>query len=258
MKKKKETRPSKKTSLRKKITWGVVFVLLAGALAIYFFGGEDGRPIGQYRRYTDAIDNESSGTHEPKDFMTDIKKPIIYLYPTKTMPVKVELGRASRLTHTYPKYADGWEVLAHPDGRLTDPRTQRQYYALYWEGKRRSYAEPLTEGFIVKGEDTANFLEVHLAKLGLTPRESEEFIIYWLPKLGGHPYNYIRFQTKREQDRNMSLMIRPEPTTVIRVMMEYAPLQKPVNVPQQVLPPTPVRHGFTVVEWGGTEVPVKP
>ena len=49
------------------------------------------------------------------------------------------------------------------------------------------------EGFIVKGEDTAKFLEEKLEILGLNEREAEEFIIYWLPKLEANKYNYIRF-----------------------------------------------------------------
>ena len=255
MKKKKETRPSKKTSLRKKITWGVVFVLLAGALAIYFFGGENGRPIGQYRRYTDAIDNESSGTHETFD--GGFYKPIIYLYPKREMKISVELGRPDKVTHTYPKYNGGWQVVAQPNGDLTDPKTGRYYYALYWEGENTRAPAPMEEGFIVRGEDTINFLEVQLAKLGLNEREAEEFIVYWLPKLESSPYNYIRFQTRREQDRHMPLIIKPFPKTIIRVMMEYANLQKPIKVTEQVLPETPARDGFTVVEWGATELPAK-
>ena len=34
-------------------------------------------------------------------------------------------------------------------------------------------------------------LEEKLAILGLTERESEEFIVYWLPKLEKNKYNYI-------------------------------------------------------------------
>ena len=39
----------------------------------------------------------------------------------------------------------------------------------------------LSKGFCVKGEDTAAFLEGALEQLGLTRREANEFIVYWLP-----------------------------------------------------------------------------
>ena len=108
------------------------------------------------------------------------------------------------------------------------------------------------EGFVVKGSDTAAFLEQKLAKLGLTEREAEEFIIYWLPQLQNNPYNYIYFALAEETAQNMPLDISPRPDTVIRFTMAYYPLQKPLQTKEQKLPETPERKGFTLVEWGGT------
>ena len=110
------------------------------------------------------------------------------------------------------------------------------------------------EGFVVAGKDTISFLEEKLDQLGLTEREAEEFIVYWLPKLESAKYNLIRFQTLAEQNKNMPLNITPAPKTLIRVMMEYKNLDKPIQVKEQVLPSKPRRNGFTVVEWGGTEI----
>jgi len=180
-------------------------------------------------------------------------KPIIYLYPTEKTKITVTVGNPQNLTHTYPKYETGWTVTAEPNGNLTDPKTNKHYYALYWEGKNT--IEPnLKEGFVVKGKDTIPFLEEKLAQLGLNEREANEFIIYWLPKLESSPYNFIRFQTLEEQNQNMPLEVMPQPDTVIRVMMEFKNLVTPIIVKEQVLPPTPKRTGFTLVEWGGTNV----
>ena len=107
---------------------------------------------------------------------------------------------------------------------------------------------------MVKGEDSAAFLEEKLALLGLSDREAEEMIVYWLPILESAPYNLIRFETFEEIERAMPLDVTPRPDTVIRVMMDYAPLTEPVDVPEQILPLTPERKGFTVVEWGGSQV----
>ncbi|MBQ8251097.1 MAG: hypothetical protein IJY92_04205 [Alphaproteobacteria bacterium] len=180
-------------------------------------------------------------------------KPIIYLYPTEKTKITVTVGNPQNLTHTYPKYETGWTVTAEPNGNLTDPKTNKHYYALYWEGKNT--IEPnLKEGFVVKGKDTIPFLEEKLAQLGLNEREANEFIIYWLPKLESSPYNFIRFQTLEEQNQNMPLEVTPQPDTLIRVMMEFKNLVTPIIVTEQVLPPTPKRTGFTLVEWGGTDV----
>ncbi len=181
-------------------------------------------------------------------------KPIIYLYPEQETKVSVELGYPKNTTHTYPKYKKAWNVQAKPNGDLKDLKTGRHYYALYWEGKKLEHSDKTEEGFVVKGKNTISFLEEKLEQLGLNNREAEEFIIYWLPKLEDSPYNFIRFQTIEEQNKNMPLIIKPEPQTVIRVMIEYRNLDERIKVKEQVLPQKPQRDGFTVVEWGGTEI----
>ena len=180
-------------------------------------------------------------------------KPIIYLYPEKETEVSVSLGYPELLTTVYPDYNNGWNVLARPDGSLIDLSTGRNLYALYWEGNTVEKPE-MDEGFVVAGKDSARFLEEKLAILGLSDREAEEFIVYWLPKLESSPFNLIRFETSEEIEKNMPLSVSPAPDMVIRVMMDFVPLDKRTNVPEQILPTTPKRSGFTVVEWGGSEL----
>lgn len=179
-------------------------------------------------------------------------KPIIYLYPTSETAVTVNVSNPEKFTHTYPKYDGEWQVIAKPNGDLVDLKTGRNLYALYWEGKN-DVKPNLKEGFVVKGEDTISFLEEKLAILGLTEREANEFIIYWLPKLENNKFNFIRFQSLEEINQNMPLNITPNPDTLIRVMMEYKPLNNKMDVKEQELV-TPQREGFVVVEWGGTEI----
>lgn len=183
-----------------------------------------------------------------------VYKPIIYIYPEEETEVTVELGRKENLTCTYPLYEDKWEVTAKPDGTLTDEETGRTYYALYWEGiNSKKYSNKLEEGFVVKGEDTIKFLEEKLEILGLSEKEAEEFIVYWLPKMQNNKYNYIRFQTLEEINENMPLEVTPVPDTLIRVMMEWKGLNKYIEVEEQQLEKAE-RNGYTVVEWGGTEI----
>ncbi len=181
-------------------------------------------------------------------------KPIIYLYPEKETNVLVNLGNSKNITCSYPVYKEtGWKVKANTKGELMDLDTGRNLYALYYESKPVKDFEIKNEGFIVKGIDTVNFLEEKLSILGLTERETEEFIIYWLPVLQENKYNYIRFASTEEINMNMPLNIDPNPDTIIRVLMTYKGLQEPIEVKEQELV-TPERKGFTVVEWGGTEI----
>ena len=190
-------------------------------------------------------------TFDPNNVRED--KPIIYLYPTTDAKISVKLGYPDKLTTVYPTYDDGWRVLAHPDGTLQDLKTGRELYSLYYESKAVIDFDHTSEGFVVQGKDSASFLEDKLEILGLTPREAEEFIVYWLPKLESSPYNFIRFATAEEIDTNMPLSITPSPDSIIRVLMVFKPLQSPIEVTEQQLN-APARNGFTVVEWGGVEL----
>ena len=178
-------------------------------------------------------------------------KPVIYLYPEEKTQVSVTLDFDGELTSTYPSYEDGWTVDASPDGTLTDPATGRQYYCLFWEGISPTEYD-FSTGFCVAGENTAAFLEDALADLGLTEKEANEFIIYWLPKMEHNPYNLISFQTEAYTD-SAALTIDPAPDTLIRVFMAWQGLDQPVEVEPQTLT-APDRTGFTAVEWGGAEI----
>ena len=176
-------------------------------------------------------------------------KPIIYLYPEQEIELTVTLGKPEELTCTYPAYNNGWHITAKPDGTLIGD-SGRSYYALYWESKSKTPVS-MPDGFVVRGEDTASFLEEKLAILGLSEREAQEFIIYWLPQMQDNEYNLIRFATADEIERIMPLSFSVQPDTVIRVLMEYKPLEEYIEVPEQILT-TPERRGFVAVEWGGT------
>ena len=141
-------------------------------------------------------------------------------------------------------------VTASPDGILTDVQGQTYNY-LYWEGETSAQFD-LSEGFCVKGEDTAAFLEDVLEKLGLTRREANEFIVYWLPLMEQNPYNIISFQNDCYTEA-VQLAVDPVPDTLIRVFMAWKASDQYVMIPEQELS-APKRSGFTVVEWGGTEV----
>ena len=176
-------------------------------------------------------------------------KPVIYLYPEKETQVSVDLTLDGKLTCTYPAYQDGWNVTAMPDGTLY--ANGQSYNYLYWEGQTNAVWD-WSKGFCIKGTDTAAFLEEALEKLGLTRREANEFIVYWLPLMQENPYNLISFQTDAYTDA-AKLDIKPAPDTLIRVFMTWHASDIPVSIEPQELT-APQRTGFTAVEWGGAEV----
>ena len=177
-------------------------------------------------------------------------KPVIYLYPEQETTVSVSLDYAGMLTATYPAYEDGWTVTAEPDGTLYDENGD-EYSYLFWEGENNTDYD-FSKGFCVAGADTADFLREKLAEIGLIPREYNEFIVYWLPKMQDNPYNLISFQSERYTDI-AKLDIVPTPDSVLRVFMAWKPLHRAQNIEPQTFTSF-ARDGFTVVEWGGCEV----
>lgn len=178
-------------------------------------------------------------------------KPIIYIYPDKEMDLNIQLGNIKNLTHTYPKYNNNWYVHVDTNGNIYDYATGRNYYGLYWEAID-NYKLDMNEGFVVKGSDTVAFLEEKLAYLGLNEYEINEFIIYWIDKLENNNYNFISFRSLEDINASMPLYISEEPDTLIRVMMDYKPLDNYIEVNEQQLTKVE-RKGFTIVEWGGTK-----
>ncbi|MBQ3491345.1 MAG: hypothetical protein IJA74_02195 [Oscillospiraceae bacterium] len=67
-----------------------------------------------------------------------------------------------------------------------------------------------------------------------------------------NPYNIISFQAEA-YTQAAELQIDPAPDTLIRVFMVWQKTESYVNLEPQDLT-APQRTGFTVVEWGGTEV----
>ena len=178
------------------------------------------------------------------------EKPVIYLYPEQETEVQVKLDYDGTLICTYPEYNNGWKVITQPDGTLCD-ESGRTYSYLFWEGNTDATYD-FSKGFVVKGSETAEFLEEKLEELGLNAKEANEFIVYWLPRMQENKYNLITFQTEAYTDV-AKLHITPEPDSILRVFMAYKELEKPIEIEEPAIAPFE-RKGFTVVEWGGAEV----
>lgn len=211
----------------------------------YVHGKEYSPGIGERIPLKDTIIIEDNpfGSHE-------VRKPVIYLYPTKKRNVFINLNFDGTFTYTYPKINDGWKVVAEPDGTLTD-KSGRTYGYLFWEGDTKVPME-FNEGFCVAGKDTEAFLLDKLAYLGLNDKEINDFMVFWLPRMQDNPYNVISFQMDNYL-KAAQLKVSPQPDTMIRVFMAWKKADKFVNIKAQKLEKIQ-RKGFALVEWGGTEV----
>jgi hypothetical protein len=180
-------------------------------------------------------------------FLSAPAKPVIYLYPETEMDVSVNLQLTGHFTFTYPQYNNGWKVTARPDGTILS--AGKEYSYLFWEGIFTDFDSDFKEGFVVKGSESTEFLQQVLSKMGLTPKEYNEFIVYWAPKMQENEYNKVYF-AKEEYEEAAKLTISPTPDSILRVFMVYEKAEEGTVLPPQKIEPFE-RKGFTVVEWGG-------
>ncbi|MFA5129759.1 MAG: hypothetical protein WC477_02435 [Patescibacteria group bacterium] len=203
-----------------------------------------------YFLWKDALGNWIE--YKNSDILPQVEcgKPVIYLYPTKTTDVTVRLPKFIHVTVSDPAYPiNGWNVTASSSGMLISRDDGKIYDSLYWEGTGVNYQTPKT-GFVVKGSNVASFLASTLPKYGLNAKETKDFMDFWVPKIQGVPYARISFLTDT-WSKAAPLSVTPRPMTSIRIFMDWKPLSAPISIQAPKIV-TPVRNGFTLVEWGGT------
>ena len=180
---------------------------------------------------------------EPLDF-----KPLLYLYPMNKTNITVTFPSNKILTTTYPKYIDSWKVTAYPNGDLID-KEGNYYYGLYWEAIS-NYKVSFNEGFYVDKENALSFLEDKLSIIGLSPKERNEFIMYWLPILENNEKNLVYFELTNERNSHDQIIINPKPDSYLRVYIHVKKVNNKVNIKEEKLD-TFNRVGYVAVEWGG-------
>jgi hypothetical protein len=210
--------------------------------------------------YTDSL--YGSGRHlsnysvflQLSDVQIMSEKPIIYLYPETDTMVSVKLDVKGKLTFSYPEYKDGWEFKASPNGDLTFGENTYNY--LFWESSQRYvfHSNAHATGYLVKGENATSFLKGKLTEAGLTSKEQTDFITYWAPRLAQNDLNYVRFDFNETCNQYAELDIEPKPDNLYRIYMLWQPTNS-TNEPNPQFIPKVKRNGFTVIEWGGQELP---
>lgn len=179
----------------------------------------------------------------------EMGKPVIYLYPEKVTKAFVNVEPTDGISVSEPALGDGWNVIATPSGKIYNIADRTFYPYLFWEGFATVFRTP-EEGFVVAIDEVEGFFDEKLSMLGLNKTEIADFKEFWLPRLSEDPYYFITFVPQAEFDKYAPLTVKPEPDSIIRVFFDYKGLDKKVEVVEQKLE-TPVRDGFTVVEWGG-------
>ena len=198
----------------------------------------------------EIIYDAATKTGETKtSFCGGIAKPVLYLYPKKTTKLTITFEHPELLETTYPKYTDKWEVKAHSNGDLYD-NNGAYYYALYWDEKQ-VHSVDFSTGYYVEKDNAISFLEQKLSYIGLSRREANEFIMYWLPILEKNEKSLVYFELTEERESYNKLNISPKPDSLLRLVIHIKKVDSKVEIPKQSLTKFQ-RKGFVAVEWGGT------
>jgi hypothetical protein len=182
-------------------------------------------------------------------------KPVIYFYSEKDVNVKVELNLKGDLGFTYPKYQNAWYFTATPSGLIKT--NDNEYKYLFWEGTTAIKKSALiNKGFEMGTENLLSFFESTLTSMGLSSTEQQDFITYWVPRMSKNKYVKFRFMFTSEFNVYAPLHIYPKPDVLFRLFMIWEPV-KEINTNSNLIPQkleSFQRQGFTVVEWGGSEI----
>ena len=196
-------------------------------------------------------EEESSSSIRVPDFPPGVRKPVVYFYPEEEMDLTVTFYDEDRLMTTYPKYEGGWNIHLKEDGTFTTEESGREYYAIFFD-EVPNYTCNFTEGFYVTKDNAISFLEEKMDFMGFTNRETDEFIMYWLPILESNEKSLVYFEQTEERNEECPLGFSVEPDTLIRTIIHIKKVNEPTYIKEQTLTHYE-RNGFTITEWGGIE-----
>ncbi len=198
----------------------------------------------------------SPETHSLPTIEYDYDKPVIYAYPTKKQNIEIQLDFIGKISFTYPKHQESWKFIGNPNGNIEI--NENTYRYLFWEGELNSSAYNIDKkiGFIVHSDTLLNFFHKTLLQIGFNSFEQQDFITYWYPIMSKNKINYVSFIFNDEYNTIAKLKVEPKPDNFIRMFMFW----EAVSTEQNYIPlkPQPIpsfsRDGFTIVEWGGTNI----
>ncbi len=173
-----------------------------------------------------------------------ILAPNVYLYPETTSDISVDISfpNGGRVVESEPPYNDGWNVNVTPEGIIDG-----KYEYLFYDTKQPAQLN-FQSGWLLDGNDLENEFRFLLMNLGYVGREIDDFVDYWLPKIGTTPYLAVYPQ---DVESMITLTIDPTPNELLRNIFLFRPLTSPVQLEELPLPDAIQRNGFTAVEWGG-------
>ena len=188
-----------------------------------------------------------------------VKKPVIYAYGESGTTFSMAIETEANITFTYPQLNTNWELSIAQNGLLED-KNQQQFPYLFWEGEMNNLNFHQTKGqvigTIVERKNTVAFLEEKLNQLGFNATEKTDFITFWAPLMEQNDKNFVQFLVDENYNTISTMKITPQPENIRRVYLLFSDAKEMdknfIDQPKNFVGFD--RTGFTIVEWGGTEL----
>jgi len=218
--------------------------------------------------YDEAVTHDynfKSGHSVQVDFFlrqnTDIRiqlKPVIYAYSQTAIKAEIKMELAGQLTFSYPNYTDAWNIEVDELGLK---ESGKKYPYLFWEGKQEGLGFNSSsnhfEGDQINTDSTISYLESCCNAFGFNSTERTDFISFWGPRITAHNFAQISFLVDEDYDQIGALQILPRPDNIRRVYILFKgyPSFNTDLITKGIGSFSGLkRDGFTIVEWGGSEL----
>ena len=188
-----------------------------------------------------------------------VSKPVIYLYSKEDLTATVSPNFKGDLSFTFPPINDAWNV-GLSNNEIVNLNDRKIYPYLFWEGDITGLEfdkiDNSLSGSLINSLDIVPFLESNLSALGLVQKEISDFITFWGPKMIQKKYVFVQFLEDDKVDEKLGqLSIYPEPNNLKRVFLMFETFDENPHITCTAQTFTNFdRNGFTVIEWGGTEI----
>lgn len=184
-----------------------------------------------------------------------MRKPIIYIYSKQNQNIDLKIKFNGKLEITYPYYNEKWILQVRSDGTLINLEDNKQHRYLFWEGvyEKQFLIQDFSEGFVIKGNQTVEFLDSILTVAGFNDFEKNDFISYWLPYMSIHKKIFVHFLINEQCNQIAEYNCSKNIDTYLRIYMIFSPIENDVIILPQKIPKCH-REGLTLVEWGGTQI----